>query len=141
MTASPIAPPARRGRSRTPAALWVLLVPFLIAVQTVLNLGIALLFSTATAYFKDVSNLLNYVLRFVLFATPVVYPVAILPAGAKAILQWNPLYPLFASYQSIIAGQMPAGGLLVQSVIWALVLVTAGGWVFLRHERSFGLHV
>ena len=43
-----------------------------------MNLGLALLFSTLTVYFKDMNNLLNYILRILTFATPVVYPVSTL---------------------------------------------------------------
>jgi teichoic acid transport system permease protein len=118
-----------------------LVLPLLLAVLTVTNLGLALLFSTATAYFKDVSNLLNYVIRLLTFATPVVYPVSTLSPSIRAYLSWNPLFALFSAFQAIIAGQMPAAGLVLQSIGWAVLLLIAGVWVFLRHERSFALHV
>jgi teichoic acid transport system permease protein len=119
----------------------VLLLPLLLVIQAVINLGLALLLSTATAYSLDVSNLLNYLLRLLMFATPVVYPVALLTPQIRQILSWNPLFALFTAYQAIITGQMPSIGLIIQAVLWAIVLLTSGVWLFLRHERSFAIHI
>lgn len=119
----------------------ILMLPFLLVVQTGLNLGLAFLLSTATAFFADVANLMNYVLRMLMFATPVIYPVSMLSPGLRQVLSWNPLFALFAAYQGIITGQTPSAGLIFQSVGWAVLLFSTGVWVFLRHERSFGLHI
>jgi teichoic acid transport system permease protein len=119
----------------------ILLLPLLFAILTVINLGLALLFSTATAYSADFSNLLNYLTRLLTFATPVVYPVSLLTPSMKALLSWNPLFALFSAFQAIITGEMPSFSLIFQSILWAIVLFASGLWVFLRHERSFGLHL
>ena len=54
---------------------WSLMaLPALIAIQTLLNLGIALLAATATAYFRDVTSFLPYVLRIGMYVTPCCTP-------------------------------------------------------------------
>ena len=87
------------------------------------------------------SNLLSYILRVLTFATPVIYPVSTLSPSIAAVLAWNPLFALFSAYQAVITGQIPSASLIFQSVAWALLLFVSGVWVFLRHERSFALHV
>lgn len=126
---------------RAPITQAILLVPLVIAILAVINLGLALLFATATAYFSDVSHLMPYILRLLTFTTPVIYPVALLTPTLKAILSINPLFALFSAWQGIITGQMPSVGLIFQAMVWATVLLIAGVWVFLRHERSFALRV
>jgi teichoic acid transport system permease protein len=118
-----------------------LLLPLLLVLLTGINLGLAFLFATATAYSKDVAQLLNYVIRILMFATPVVYPVSLLSPSIRAVLAWNPLFALFTAFQQIITGEMPSPGLLLQSALWAIVLLVSGVWMFLRHERSFGLYL
>lgn len=124
-----------------PTTAAVFLLPLLLLLQTAINLGLAFLLSTATVFFKDVANLMSYVLRILMFSTPVIYPVSMLSPSIRAVLSWNPLFALFASYQAIITGQTPGFGLLAQATAWAVVVLGSGTWVFLRHERSFGLHV
>jgi len=126
---------------RAPITGAILMIPLLLVIQTAINLGLAFLLSTATAFFKDVSNLLNYVLRVLMFATPVIYPVTVLSPSVRQVLSWNPLFALFSCYQAIITGQTPTAGLILQAVVWGVLLLSSGIWVFLRHERSFGLHI
>jgi len=118
-----------------------LLIPLLMVFQAGMNLGLALIFSTLTVYFKDLNNLLNYILRILTFSTPVIYPVASLQPSIKPLLLWNPLFPLFSAYQAIITGSMPTGGQIFACLFWSIVLLVIGGWTFLRYERSFALHV
>ena len=124
-----------------PVTQALLALPLLLVLQSAMNLGFALLFSTLTLYVKDMNNLLNYILRVLTFATPVVYPVSTLQPSVKQLLIWNPLFPLFSAYQGVITGQAPTAGQILACTLWSIVLVTFGGWVFLRHERSFALHV
>ncbi|MEO6317453.1 MAG: ABC transporter permease [Acidimicrobiales bacterium] len=126
---------------RAPVTQAVFLIPLLLVIQTVMNLGLALLLSTATAYFNDVANLLTYILRLLTVATPVMYPVSLLTPALRGVLAWNPLFALFAAYQAIITGEAPAFGLILQSMVWATVTLVVGVWLFLRHERSFGIHI
>lgn len=127
--------------ARAPITQAILVLPLLLVIQTALNFGLALLFSTATVFFRDISNLLNYVVRMLMFATPVVYPVSTLSPAIRGVLSWNPLFALFSAFQSVITGQMPATGLIIQSALWAVLFLVTGMWVFLRHERSFALHI
>jgi ABC-type polysaccharide/polyol phosphate export permease len=124
-----------------PITAAVLVLPLLLVLQSMLNLGAALLLTTATTYFSDVGNLINYLVRLLTFATPVVYPVTLLTPTMRAVLAWNPFFALFTSYQSVTTGITPSLGLIAQTVLWAIVLLVSGSWVFLRHERAFALHV
>ena len=78
---------------RAPVSQAILMLPLLFLFQTAMNLGFALLFSTLTVYFKDMSNLMTYILRILTFATPVVYPVATLPAERPAAAHLEPAVP------------------------------------------------
>ena len=119
----------------------LLVLPLLFGFQIVMNIGIALLVSTYVVLVPDGSNLMSYVNRILFFATPVMYPVALLPANVKAFLQWQPLFPLFASYQAIATGTMPSFSLIVETGLWAGALIVLGAYVFLKHEREFTIHL
>jgi ABC-type polysaccharide/polyol phosphate export permease len=110
-------------------------------MQQVMNIGIALLVSTFVTLVPDAANVMQYITRVLFFATPVVYPVALLPASAKVFISWQPLFPLFASYQAIFSGTMPKLALLIETALWSIFLLVVGTRVFLRHEREFAMHL
>jgi teichoic acid transport system permease protein len=115
--------------------------PLLFALQTVMNIGIALLVSTFVVLFPDGNNVMTYVTRVLFFATPVVYPATLLPPGSRAFVGWQPLFALFASYQAVFSGDVPSLGLLVQTALWSFGLLIVGGQLFLRHERQFTIRL
>ena len=49
--------------------------------------------------------------------TPVVYPVSLLPPGAKLLVAWQPLFALFASYQAVFSGGVPNALLILQAMV------------------------
>lgn len=116
-------------------------LPLLFGIQLVMNVGIALLVSTFVVMVRDGSNVVNYVNRILFFATPVIYPVSLLPDSARLLVAWQPLFALFASYQAIFSGDVPSAGLVIQAALWAIALLVIGGRVFVRHEREFALHL
>jgi teichoic acid transport system permease protein len=124
---------------RIGAGLFVL--PLLFALHTVMNVGIALLVSTFIVLVPDATNVMAYVTRVLFFATPVIYPVDLLPSGARMLVGWQPLFSLFASYQAVFSGAVPDPWLVIQTALWAIALLVVGGGVFLRHEREFSMHL
>jgi teichoic acid transport system permease protein len=116
-------------------------LPLLFAIQVVMNVGIALAVSTYVVLVPDGNNVVQWITRVLFFVTPIIYPVSLLPPAAKAVLQFQPLYPVFAAYQAIFGGDSPSPGLVVVSAIWAGALLVIGGRAFLRHEREFALYL
>ncbi len=126
------------GGNVTPA---LLMLPFLFALQVMMNLGISLLVATFVTLVPDGQNVMNYISRILFFATPVVYPVTLLPPNAKALVGWQPLFALFASYQAVFSGSMPSALLLLETIAWTTGLLVVGTQLFLRHERQFAMHL
>lgn len=117
------------------------LLPLLFVIQTVMSVGVALLVSTFVVLVPDGSNVMTYVTRVLFFATPVIYPVALLPAGAQVLVGWQPFFALFASYQAVFTGGVPNAGLVIQAALWAVGLLVVGARVFMRREREFTIHL
>lgn len=74
----------------------------LLVVQQGLAVGLGILLGTLHVFFRDVGQLWAVLLNLWFWSTPIVYPIAILPEGIRELLAWNPLTPLFLSYQQII---------------------------------------
>ena len=64
-----------------------------------------------------------------------------LAGSAKLNVGWQPLFPLFASYQAVFSGNIPSVGYLLETAFWSITLLVLGIQVFLRHERKFAMHL
>ena len=121
-----------------PGLAWLALplpILLLVIMATALGLGI----SAINVYYRDVRYALPFVLQFALFASPVVYPLSLVPST------WRTLYAIVNPVAAAIDGlrritlhhQPPDWGITFASLIWALVLLLASAFLFKRLERSF----
>jgi teichoic acid transport system permease protein len=124
-----------------PIGQGVFLLPLLFLLQVAMSVGMAFLIATATVYVRDTVNLLNYLLRILIFVTPVIYPVSGLSPTLKTILSVNPLFPLFSAYQTILLGGLPTAGQVMITFFWAVFFLVVGYRVFVTHERAFALRL
>jgi teichoic acid transport system permease protein len=124
-----------------PTGPHLLLLPVLFAIQLVMMVGLALLMSATVALFADAGNAIQYVTRILFFTTPVIFPLAAIPAGIRSTLEWQPFFPLFASYQEVFGGEVPGLGQILFAALWAIVILVIGTRVFLRHERELAMRL
>jgi ABC-type polysaccharide/polyol phosphate export permease len=124
-------------------SLEVVWFPVVILVQLVLSLGLAFLVSALTVHLRDLKDILSNLLTFWFFATPILYPMVLVPGVARRLLNLNPFTHLAVSYQEILFYDGPFGHwkwLLALGVASAAVFV-AGYFVFDRLRDSFAEEV
>ena len=85
----------------------MLLIPVFILITAAFALGCGLIISVYTAKYRDLENILQFVLRLFMFAAPVVYPASLIPAKYKLIFWLNPLTPLIESFRSAFFSHRP----------------------------------
>ncbi len=125
---------------------WLLLVPVVIALQSLMNFGLAMIFATANVYFRDTSAFLPYMLRIWLYVSPVLYRPSDLPANVPNVIHWiiwaNPLTPPLEAWHQILSdGRWPDPLLLLASLGWGLALILVGGRLFISRERDFAVRL
>jgi lipopolysaccharide transport system permease protein len=117
--------------------------PFVVFVQLVLTLGLALLLSALTVHFRDVRDILANVLTFWFFATPIIYPMSNAPAAGRRFLNLNPFTHLAISYQEILFYEGPFGHWkwLLALLAVSIGLFLFGYFIFDRLRDSFAEEV
>ena len=119
----------------TLAALWV--IP-LVAVQMLLALGVVSLTSAAHVNFRDIGHALPLLIQLWMFATPVAYPISVIPGWLKPFYLLNPMAAIIDGYRrAIILGVHPDLGTLTLSIAVTVVLAAAALTIFKRAERTF----
>jgi len=111
--------------------IWMLL---LIA----LALGIGLAAGALMVRYRDVQFVLPVAIQFLLFASPIAYTLASVPANARWLYDLNPLTGLLEGFRwSVLGMTRPSTGLMLYAGGVSLFMLVAGTAVFNRAERQF----
>jgi homopolymeric O-antigen transport system permease protein len=114
-----------------PVAL-LLIVPYLL-----LATGIALALGALQTLLKDVEHGTGLALTIVFYATPILYPLSIVPESWRGALQWSPLAYLSERLREVLLmgpSLRPADAIVA---IACVVVFAAGLWVFRRLAPYF----
>jgi lipopolysaccharide transport system permease protein len=87
--------------SNFPGWIYVAIFPVLL-VQIILSIGIGMILGVLNVFFRDVGQFFTILLQFWFWFTPVVYPVAALPAEIRGWLFLNPMAGVIGAYQTIL---------------------------------------
>jgi lipopolysaccharide transport system permease protein len=112
-------------------------VPLLLVLMVALAVGIAMVVSAASLFFRDVKYVVEVVLTFGVFFTPVLYDVRMLGHRGEWLLL-NPIAPILEGLSTCIVHHQPPNlRWLAYSFSFTLILLV-GGYVFFKHlEPSF----
>lgn len=114
--------------------LWV---PLLIGLLVAISMGLGLLFSAASLFFRDVKYLVEVGLTFAIFFTPVLYDTRVFERFAT-VLMFNPLSAIFEGLSDVVVGHtMPRVPWLGYSAAWALAILVLALYAFRRLEPYF----
>ena len=117
---------------------WRLAAAPLLFLGTVFTaLGVGTLVSALTVAYRDIHHLLPFLLQVWMFASPVIYPVSIVPERWRWLLMLNPMTGLTEGFRSAFLGRPFDTGALVGSGVVSLACFVLGIAYFERVERRF----
>jgi lipopolysaccharide transport system permease protein len=112
-------------------------IPLLLVTLIVLTLGIAMIISAASLFFRDVKYIVEVVLTFGIFFTPVLFDVRMLGEKGKLLLL-NPVAPILEDFNScIVLHQPPDLSWLAYSAVIGLTALSCGYVLFKHLEPTF----
>jgi lipopolysaccharide transport system permease protein len=116
----------------------VLWVPVLLTVQTLFALAVVCFTSAIHVALRDIGHGIPLLLQLWMFATPVAYPLTVVPARLLPIYQLNPMTPIIDGYRRVILhGQPPDLPALATATVITLLLLAVGYVFFKRAEGTF----
>lgn len=117
---------------------WVFLVPVLVLQVSLLGMGVGNIIAALTVKYRDLAILVSFGLQLWMYATPVVYPAAQIPAGLYPFFMLNPMAPAVELFRFALLGSGRPPDLFLP-VSWAVTLgvFLFGIWIFNRTEKSF----
>jgi teichoic acid transport system permease protein len=119
---------------------WLLLFPALL-VQTVFNLGLALLLARAVTQVRDIAQLLPFATRMWLYLSGVFFSLDRFSGHglASQLLYLNPANIYISLYRGAVMQEIPiTGETWILGVLFAVISLTVGVIYFWRGEGSYG---
>jgi lipopolysaccharide transport system permease protein len=118
------------------AAIWMVPLLILLTIATALAVGVWM--SALNVEYRDVRYAVPFLIQIWLFATPIAYPVSIVPERWQVLYGLNPMVGVVQGFRWALLGEgQPPGLLLFLSAAVVLVLLIAGLYYFRRMEDSF----
>lgn len=119
----------------------ILMLYFLVCLM-VFSLGLGLLLSASMVFFRDTQFLWGVFSMMWMYATPVFYPETIIPAEAKFMHTFNPLYYYLKNARlCILDGLSPEPVVYVQCMAMALGMLVVGALIFRKSQDRFVLYL
>lgn len=123
----------------TPA---LLLLPLLIVYVAIFCVGLGMALSALAVFFRDVTHLWGVVITAWTYATPLFYPISILPEGMLTVMQFNPMYHYVTYFRDIaLWGTVPSLEANLICLAMAVITFGIGFLIFRKTEKRFILYV
>lgn len=116
----------------------ILYLPIIMVVEYILALGMAMIFSALTVYFRDLEHILGIVTMAWQFLTPIMYSIEIVPESMMPVFMANPMTPIIIAYRDILYyKQIPHISTLLHAFVLGIVILILGSVVFNQLQKRF----
>ncbi len=117
---------------------WIIAFPILILQMALLGFGMGILISSMTTKYKDMRFAMGFATQLWMYATPIVYPLTLVPEWLRGWYTLNPMVSVVESFRYAFIG---SGGIQWRyvGISWlvTLLILFAGIVVFSRIEKTF----
>ena len=117
----------------------LLFIPLLVLQTIALGLGIGFIVSALSVKYRDLSRVAGMATQFILYASPIIYPISEIPEKYQSFMAWNPLVFIIESYRHILLGYSTASTLefALPSVGLTLLVFLTGLILYNKTQRTY----
>ena len=117
-------------------AIW--LVPFLVLLTAMTAAGVGAWLAALNIQYRDVKHLVPFLGQIWMYASPVVYPVSLVPERYRVFYALNPMAGIIEGFRVALLGTGPVPTrMLAVSAAVVVILFASGAMYFRRTERLF----
>jgi lipopolysaccharide transport system permease protein len=116
----------------------LILIPYLIILIGFMALSFGIIISSLTTKYRDLKFLVTFGIQLMMYASPIVYPLSIVPEKYKWIIIANPVTSIIESFKYAFLGVGEFNWFyLGYSTLFTIILFMIGLVIFHRVEKSF----
>ena len=122
----------------TPNWTWLIGIPYLLLVETVLIMGVVLFIASLDVYFRDLEHLTDVFVGLIWFyLTPVIYPLSLVPEKYHNLVLLNPMASLVEGWRALFLQNQIPGADLWPALAFAAIVGLIGAVSFKTMEGGF----
>jgi lipopolysaccharide transport system permease protein len=116
----------------------VVTLPLFTALAVCAALGVSLWLSALNVRYRDVGHAIPFLVQFWMYASPIVYPMSLIPERWRTLYSLNPMAAVVEGFRwGLLGKQSPDWSVIAIGTVVAVVLFASGLVFFKRMERSF----
>ena len=121
-----------------PSFQTLLLIPIMIIQMAMLGQGIGMIISSLTTKYRDLNYLVSFGTQLLMYASPIVYPLSVVPENYKSYILANPMTPIIEGFRQAFIGKgLLDMNMFLYSIFFTLVTFILGLLVFNKMEKDF----
>ncbi|MFT5137253.1 MAG: lipopolysaccharide transport system permease protein [Arenicella sp.] len=118
--------------------LMLLALPLMILMVVALAIGVGLIVAAVTVRYRDLAVILGFGVQLWMYASPIVYPLSILPPELYFWAALNPMTPILELFRYAVLGSGSVQAMmLVYSCVVTILLLGLGLVLFNQAQRTF----
>ena len=119
-------------------SLGIILVPILLFQCSLLGLGAGIFMSSFTTKYRDLNFIYTFITSFWMYASPVVYPLSIIPEKWRFAFSFNPMVGIIETARQIIFGKSALEPIyIINGLLSTFLMLFLGLLIFNRVEKHF----
>jgi lipopolysaccharide transport system permease protein len=116
----------------------ILALPLFLALAIITSLAVGLWSSAINVKYRDVGNIIPFVIQVWMYASPIAYPVSMVPDKWRFIYSLNPMVGVIEGFRWALLGKnSPDFMLMAMSASVVMVLLVSGIVYFKKMEQTF----
>ena len=121
-----------------PSYQTLIFIPLMILQMAMLGQGMGMIISSLTTKYRDLNYLVSFGTQLMMYASPIVYPLSVVPEKYKVYILANPMTPIIEGFRQAFIGKGVLDiNLFLYSTIFSLITFLIGLLIFNKVERNF----
>lgn len=116
----------------------LLVTPILVLIMAILGLGLGILVTSLTTKYRDFMFLFQFGVQLLMYATPVIYPLSVVPGKYRLLLMLNPMTPVIEGFRFAFFGVGNFSLInIATSFLFSFLILLIGLSIFNYTEKDF----
>ncbi len=119
---------------------WIgyLVIPYVLICVLLFTAGMSFIVAASQVFFRDTQHLYGVLLTIWMYATPILYPIDVIPQNLQIIFEANPLY-IFIDFlrQLTLYSTWPEAVSYLWCALWGIGMFVVGGTIFVKTQNQF----